>query len=46
MKMRYLVGIDVGTTGMKGVLVDVEGRVLAKEVLEMKGVYAILEAEI
>lgn len=30
----------------KVVLVDIEGKVLAKEVLEMKGVYAILEAEI
>ena len=32
--MAYLVGIDVGTTGAKALLIDEEGRVLASEMTE------------
>lgn len=34
MSDRYLVGVDVGTSGSKGVLVDLKGRVIARRSLE------------
>jgi len=29
--MRYLIGIDVGTTGAKALLIDEKGKIIAKD---------------